>query len=107
MYEKDWLHVPYILSWFLGILQMLKATKSMEKEEIFKLTGKLGLQLSTEERSLEGKEFMRNVMMKWLPVGEAMLEMIIVYLPSPCVAQKYRTDILYEGPNDDEVAVGK
>lgn len=92
---------------FFCILQMLKATKSMEKEDIFKLTEKLGLKLTTEERSLEGKEFMRNVMMKWLPVGDAMLEMIIVHLPSPCVAQKYRTEILYEGPNDDEVAVGK
>lgn len=71
----------------------------MEKEDIFKLTEKLGLKLTTEER--------RNVMMKWLPVGDAMLEMIIVHLPSPCVAQKYRTEILYEGPNDDEVAVGK
>jgi elongation factor 2 len=86
---------------------MLKATKGMAKEEIFKMTDKVGLQLSSEERALEGKELMRNVMMKWLPVGDAMLEMIIVHLPSPEVAQKYRTDILYEGPNDDEVAIGK
>lgn len=79
----------------------------MEKEEIFKMTDKVGLQLSSEERALEGKELMRNVMMKWLPVGDAMLEMIIVHLPSPDEAQKYRTDILYEGPNDDEVSIGK
>lgn len=78
----------------------------MEKAEIFKLTEKLGLQLTSEEKALEGKAFMRNIMMKWLPVGDAMLEMIILHLPSPCVAQKYRTETLYEGPNDDEAAIG-
>nr|XP_022292607.1 elongation factor 2-like [Crassostrea virginica] len=87
------------------LFKMLKATKSMEKAEIFKLTEKLGLQLTSEEKALEGKAFMRNIMMKWLPVGEAMLEMIILHLPSPCVAQKYRTETLYEGPNDDEAAI--
>lgn len=51
----------------------------MEKEDIFKLIEKLGLKFIIEEWLLEGKEFMRNVMMKWLLVGDVMLEMIIVY----------------------------
>merc|ERR1712077_173721 len=31
--------------------------------------------------------------------------MICIHLPSPVTAQKYRTDMLYEGPNDDAVAI--
>ena len=45
-------------------------------------------------------------MRKWLPAGETLLQMITIHLPSPVTAQKYRTDLLYEGPNDDKVAIG-
>lgn len=79
----------------------------MEKEDIFKLIEKLGLKFIIEEWLLEGKEFMRNVMMKWLLVGDVMLEMIIVYFFFLCIVQKYWIEILYEGFNDDEVVVGK
>jgi len=43
-------------------------------------------------------------MKKWINAAEALLEMIITHLPSPRVAQKYRTQYLYEGPMDDECA---
>jgi len=48
---------------------------------------------------------MKKVMQKWLPAGDAVLEMIVLHLPSPREAQKYRTDMLYEGPLDDPLAV--
>jgi elongation factor 2 len=40
-------------------------------------------------------------MRKWLPAGQALLEMITLHLPSPAKAQSYRTETLYEGPLDD------
>ena len=46
------------------------------------------------------------VMRSWLPAGEALLQMIAIHLPSPVVAQKYRMEMLYEGPHDDEAAIG-
>jgi elongation factor 2 len=45
------------------------------------------------------------VVRQWLPAGETLLQMIAIHLPSPAVAQKYRTEMLYEGPLDDESAV--
>jgi elongation factor 2 len=44
-------------------------------------------------------------MRKWLPAGEALLQMISIHLPSPYTAQKYRCDLLYEGPSDDAAAI--
>merc|ERR1712215_64013 len=44
---------------------------------------------------------MKVVMRNWLPAGEAMFQMIVIHLPSPVTAQKYRAELLYEGPSDD------
>ena len=35
-----------------------------------------------------------------------MLQMITIHLPSPLTAQKYRMELLYEGPHDDPCALG-
>ena len=45
-------------------------------------------------------------MRNWLPAGDALLQMITIHLPSPVTAQKYRMEMLYEGPQDDPVAIG-
>lgn len=44
---------------------------------------------------------MKNVFQKWINAAEALLEMIILKLPSPVKAQKYRAAYLYEGPTTD------
>ena len=48
---------------------------------------------------------MKAVMRTWLPAGDAMFQMIVVHLPSPVTAQKYRAAALYEGPADDTACV--
>merc|ERR1712183_750246 len=45
-------------------------------------------------------------MRNWLPAGEAMFQMICIHLPSPVTAQKYRAELLYEGPADDAACMG-
>jgi len=44
-------------------------------------------------------------MKKFLPAGDTLLEMIVINLPSPVTAQRYRVETLYEGPMDDESAI--
>jgi len=65
---------------------------------------KVGVKLTSDEKQLMEKQLLKTVMRKWLPAGEALLQMISIHLPSPHTAQKYRTELLYEGPNDDDVA---
>jgi elongation factor 2 len=67
---------------------------------------KLDVKLTSDERDLEGKALLKVVMRKFLPAGDSLLEMIVINLPSPATAQKYRVETLYEGPMDDESAIG-
>ena len=75
-------------------------------EEIKKLLEKLSIKLTGDDKELEGKPLLKATMRKWLPAGDALLQMITIHLPSPVHAQKYRMELLYEGPKDDPVALG-
>merc|ERR1712021_45320 len=75
------------------------------KAKALELIEKIGVKLTTEEKELAEKQLLKTVMRKWLPAGEALLQMISIHLPSPHTAQRYRTELLYEGPIEDEVAV--
>ena len=60
------------------------------KEEAHALLEKIGVSLTSSERDLSGKPLMKVAMKKWLPAGDALLQMITMYLPSPVTSQKYR-----------------
>ena len=110
--EKKWSHDPEdetvqraFCSYILNPLIKLANDVSTGKKEVFQpLLKKLGIELKTEELELQGKYLLRKVMQKWINASEALLEMIILHLPSPKISQKYRTLYLYQGPMDDECA---
>jgi len=87
------------------IYQLFDSIINDKKEKYEKMLSSLNVVLKTEDRELTGKALLKKVMQKWLPAGDAVLEMIVLHLPSPREAQRYRTDMLYEGPLDDAVAV--
>merc|ERR1719244_293008 len=96
------------------IYMVFDAIMNFKKEMVTKLLGKLTTAggklvvdvLKTEEKELEGKPLMKAVMRNWLPAGDAMFQMIVIHLPSPVTAQKYRAELLYEGPHDDPACMG-
>merc|ERR1719506_195318 len=47
---------------------------------------------------------MKRTMQIWINAADTLLSMIVSKLPSPVEAQKYRTETLYEGPQDDAAA---
>jgi len=95
------------------IYMVFDAIMNFKKDQVEKLMGKLTTAngklvkdvLKHEEKELEGKPLMKCVMRNWLPAGEAMFQMIVIHLPSPVTAQKYRAELLYEGPPDDEACM--
>merc|ERR1711993_30549 len=89
------------------IYKVFDAIMNFKKEETDKLLDKLEIKgkMKHEDLQQEGKPLMKVVMRTWLPAGEALFLMICIHLPSPVTAQRYRTDMLYEGPSDDAAAV--
>uniref|UniRef100_A0A8B9J7W0 Eukaryotic translation elongation factor 2b n=1 Tax=Astyanax mexicanus TaxID=7994 RepID=A0A8B9J7W0_ASTMX len=88
------------------IFKVFDAIMNFKKEETAKLIDKLDIKLDQEDKDKEGKPLLKAVMRRWLPAGEALLQMITIHLPSPVTAQRYRCELLYEGPGDDEAAMG-
>jgi len=88
------------------IFKIFDATMNYKKDTIFGMLEKLDVKLVPEEKELEGKALLKVVMRKFLPAGDSLLEMIVINLPSPATAQRYRVETLYEGPMDDESAIG-
>ncbi|QLQ78235.1 hypothetical protein HG537_0A04820 [Torulaspora globosa] len=83
------------------IFRLFAAIMNFKKDEIPVLLEKLEINLKGEEKDLEGKALLKVVMKKFLPAADALLEMIVMHLPSPVTAQNYRAEQLYEGPSDD------
>ena len=89
------------------MFQVFEFCMRKPKEEALKLAEKLDVKLTAEDKDLQEKQLMKVIMRKWLPAGDALLQMITIHLPSPVTAQRYRMELLYEGPHDDEAAVGE
>jgi elongation factor 2 len=87
------------------IYRIFNVVMNVKKDEVFALCEKLDIKLTPEEKDLDGKPQLKIVMRKFLPAADALLEMMILHLPSPVTAQRYRMETLYEGPHDDEAAI--
>jgi elongation factor 2 len=87
------------------VIRLCKATMNNEMEKVEKMLKTLEITLKSEELKLQGKHLMKNVFQKWINAADALLEMIILKLPSPIMAQSYRAAYLYEGPADDASAM--
>lgn len=83
------------------VIRLCRASMNGEMDKVDKMLTTLELTLKTDERTLQGKHLMKCIFQKWINAAEALIEMIILKLPSPIKAQKYRAAYLYEGPVDD------
>ncbi|EGC30162.1 elongation factor 2 [Dictyostelium purpureum] len=86
------------------IYQLTRAVIDEDNAKIEKMVKTLSIVLTPEDMELKGKQLVKAIMRKFLPAADAILNMIVVHLPSPLVAQRYRVENLYEGPMDDECA---
>merc|ERR1712141_434072 len=89
------------------IYKIFDVIMNFKKDETDKLLDKLDIKgkMKHEDLQLEGKPLMKVVIRTWLPAGDTMFQMIVIHLPSPVTAQKYRSEMLYEGPVDDQACV--
>lgn len=88
------------------IYRVFDVIMNEKADQIPALFEKLNVKLSKEDREQVGKPLMKAFMRTWLPAGDTLLQMIALHLPSPVTAQAYRCELLYEGPQDDDAAMG-
>jgi len=86
------------------IYKLFDSIMKDEVEKYEKMLKSLSITLKSDEKELKNKPLLKCVMRKFLPAADALLEMLVLHLPSPVKAQKYRVENLYEGPLDDECA---
>lgn len=86
------------------IVALSRAIMNGEKDKYTDMFKKLNVKLHDDEIHKEGRELLSAVYRRWIPMSEALLEMIVLHLPSPVKAQAYRAETLYTGPLDDACA---
>jgi elongation factor 2 len=99
--------VSFIMDPIIGMFQAVMNNELTKKgtPKAHNMAQAVGVNLSEEiKKTLTGKPLLKYIMQKWIPAADAILEMIVVHLPSPAVAQGYRVESLYDGPLDDEAA---
>lgn len=102
--NKDGLERAFCQFIATPITTLFEAIMSEKHGKVKKMLTAIDVELKGEEKELTGKALLKRVMQKWLPAGDTILEMIVLHLPSPAKAQKYRVDSLYDGPLDDATA---
>ena len=83
------------------VVRLCRNIMDGNKEAVMKMLTTLEINLKHDETELQGKALFKVVFQKWINAADALLEMIVLKLPSPVTAQKYRAAYLYEGPIDD------
>lgn len=87
------------------IIRLTNALMEGNMEAANKMIDANSIKMTSDMKALTGKHLLKAVMAKWINAADTLLEMMVCHLPSPRKAQKYRTAYLYEGPQDDEIAV--
>lgn len=88
------------------IYQIFDAVMTEKKDKVEKMLKALNIDLTTEEKDLVPKKKLKAIMMKFLPAAETLLQMIVMHLPSPAKAQKYRAEMLYSSEEKDKYYEG-
>ena len=83
------------------VYQLYDAIMTEKTDKMNKMLKALNITLGPDDLALQPKKLCKAVMMKFLPASDTLLQMIVMHLPSPAVAQAYRAEMLYSGePND-------
>lgn len=87
------------------IITIARAAMQNDKEKLKSIAEKMEIYLTPEEWEYTYKELNKCLMQRWINAADCILEMMVIHLPSPKAAQKYRYSYLYEGEKDDAAAV--
>jgi len=85
------------------MITLFDAIMEQDADVYWPIIEALQLKMTHDERDLVTKPLLKVVMRRWIPAGDALLDMIVEHLPSPREAQAYRCEILYSGDLSDKI----
>jgi elongation factor 2 len=68
------------------IISLFEYVLNDKKEKYSKLLKKWEIKLTPDDEMESGKKLLKIIMQKFLPAADALLEMLILHLPSPATA---------------------
>jgi elongation factor 2 len=84
------------------IHQLIEAAMQGKIKKLDKMLKTLGVIIKQQDlETLTGKDLVKFILPKWLPFTESLLDVLVIHLPSPIQAQRYRSQVIYDGPTDD------
>lgn len=84
--DKSILKRAFVTFCMEPVVRLCRSAINGETEKWKKMVAALGLHLKNDEQKLQGKLLMKCIFQKWINAAEALLEMIILKLPSPVKA---------------------
>jgi len=63
---------------------------------------KVTMKAAEQAKCTRAKDWLKLFLRSYLPAGDTLLQMIAIHLPSPVVAQSYRAELLYDGPQTED-----
>lgn len=87
------------------LYQVFDAIMTNNRERLNKVMTQMKIHLSSEQEAFTEKKLLKAVMQNWMSAADALLETVILHLPSPLQSQRYRVENLYTGPLDDPAAI--
>jgi len=83
---------------------LVRAIMNKKKKLYRRVFEVLKIPVTKYDLTLRRRALLDAALGKWIPVADSLFSMIVDYLPSPVVAQRYRCETLYTGPMDDKTA---
>lgn len=65
------------------INQISKACMNNDRELMNKMMKTMNVELTSEENDLQGKKILKVILQRWIDASNALLEMMVLHLPSP------------------------
>lgn len=73
----------FIMDPIIKVHKLANEINEETRPKLEKMLNKINVELTTKEWKLDGRKLSKICMQKWLNASEAILEMVVLYVPSP------------------------
>ncbi len=99
-----WQKSNFVKLMLAPLYQIYQSAEDGNKDFLKKAMEVIGITLADDEWIAAPKELAKTILERWLPVANAILDMIVKFVPNPLEAQPYRAFAAWTGTKDSPIA---